>query len=149
MQQRCIIREIIGRPVELGVSIITAIIFLTLGLTLGPYKVSISTILLLLIYVILQNTRTSIRLIPLIAATTLHIGAILTYYSNPIILPLTIIERSIDGKYSINIDIIQLAIIYEARQQLKNPPKCTQEQPEKTKTPEQPTQETGPQAAVV
>jgi hypothetical protein len=42
----------------------------------------------------------------------LHIGAVTSYYSNPIVLPLLVIERW--GERSvINLDIVQLIIAYE------------------------------------
>ena len=73
-----------------------------------------------------------------------HIGAVAAYYSNPLILPLIIIERSITGKYSINIDIVQLALLYEARYHLKHPPTCPQEA-EDSKTPAEYNEEPGEQ----
>ncbi len=52
------------------------------------------------------------RWIPLMLTLGLHIGAVATYYSNPIVLPLVIVERW-GERSAINIDIVQLIVAYE------------------------------------
>ena len=145
MEKKCILEKIKQHPIETGTIITTAIIFTTLGATLGPYKTSILIITLIILYILLQGTKTTIKLIPLTAAIATHIGALTTYYSHPQILPLIIIEKTTQGKYTINIDIVQITTLYEIRQTLKNPPKC---KTENTKTPQQ-TPINTKQAAVV
>ncbi|MCE4602110.1 MAG: hypothetical protein F7C08_02055 [Desulfurococcales archaeon] len=146
MALACIAAKTQKHPLEIGILILSILIFSTLGATLGPYRTSITIMGLLLIYILLQGASTPLRLIPLVAAASTHIAAVLAYYSNPLILPLVILERSTIHGYSINIDIVQIALLYEARQILKNPPICREEEPEDTKTPPEDTLEPGDQA---
>ncbi len=146
MALACIAAKIQEHPLEVAILLLSILIFSTLGATLGPYRTSITIMGLLLLYILLQGASTPVRLIPLAAAAAAHIAAVLAYYSHPLILPLVVLERSPTHGYSINIDIIQIAILYEARQILKNPPICAEKEPEDTKTPPEDTLEPGDQA---
>ncbi|MCE4599666.1 MAG: hypothetical protein F7C81_05660 [Desulfurococcales archaeon] len=124
------------KPHILGVMLIIAVIGFTMGATLGPRRTSMAIIAAIILYMITTSMLPRTRIIFLLIAATLHIGALTSYYSNPIILPLIIIEQA-HNKYSLNIDIVQLAILYEARLQIQALKACKTRQPENTKTPEE------------
>ncbi len=107
-----------GRPglETLLAYILVALAALTLGLILGlngrPELSSYMVVGGIIAYLISSITYHKARWVPLMLTLGLHIGAITSYYSNPIVLPLLIIERW-GEKSVINLDIVQLIIAYE------------------------------------
>ncbi|MEM0491034.1 MAG: hypothetical protein QXO93_01755 [Acidilobaceae archaeon] len=85
---------------------------LTLGLNSRPEISSYMIIGGVLAYLITSIIIPKTRWIPLALTLGIHIGSIITYYSDPLVLPFIVIERHM-GKQAINIDIIQILIAYE------------------------------------
>ncbi len=127
---KCGIRWILANPVVIGLSIVGAIAGATVGAASDPKASSFFIIVMLFAYTILSINNLPYRLAPLAAMITAHVASILSYYSNPLPLPLVVVER-FDGRYSINLDIVQIAIVYELYQIASARP-C---KPENTKTP--------------
>ena len=96
--------------------ILIALTALITGLLLGlrgrPELLSYMIIGGIIAYLITLIVSSGVRWIPLMLTIGLHVGAIVSYYSNPIVLPLIVIERWGD-KSVVNLDIIQLIIAYE------------------------------------
>ena len=124
-----------GRGVSLEVTLIyvfsSLVAFITgliLAFNKGP---SISSYMVtggIVAYLVTSLLIPKARWIPLALTLGLHVGAITTYYSNPLVLPLIIIERW-GERSSLNIDVVQLILAYEIvasvisrlRQNLKTP----------------------------
>ncbi|MDM7275730.1 MAG: hypothetical protein P3X22_006415 [Thermoprotei archaeon] len=139
----------------LSLFLASAIIVFIVSLTLSVYSfsrlieeggniltASMAIVGLIVAYLILALFAIPIRWIPLAAALGAHLGFVTIYYSNPLILPLIIVER-LGDKASINIDIVQLAVAYEiVTLYLSRPPqnsKSKQQTPQaQPQTPETP-----------
>jgi len=96
--------------------VLLALATLTLGLILGlngrPELTSYMVMGGVIAYLVSSIVYGKARWIPLMLTLGLHIGAVTSYYSNPIVLPLVIVERW--GERSVvNVDIVQLIIAYE------------------------------------
>ncbi len=85
----------------------------TLGGLSGPYGASVMVASMIVLYAIALSLYPGSRLLFLSAALGAHLAAVASYYSNPVPLPLFVLERSAEG-YSLNIDIVQVIIAYEA-----------------------------------
>ena len=116
MGARCLAREVAGSPLRIGITL-SSIPLLVVGVGIGlsgkPLSVSYLVMTSVLVYTLLSLVSSPLRVPPLILALGLHVGALASYYSNPLILPLIIIERSPNGS-SINIDLIQVLLLLEA-----------------------------------
>ncbi len=105
-----------GREEQILDYIITffvGLVFLTIGILGKPMLSSIIISLLIISYALLISfTDESYSKYIVVALIATHVGSIITYYSNPIIMPFIIIERHGEN-YSLNIDIVQIIVIYE------------------------------------
>ena len=138
----CGLRRILASPIVIGLSMIGAIAGATVGIAGDPRASSFFIMTMLFAYTLLSINGLPYRLAPLAAMIAAHIASITSYYSNPLLLPLIVVERAGD-RYSVNLDVVQLALVYELYQLVSTQP-C---KPEKTKTPNQETSipaETGP-----
>jgi hypothetical protein len=123
--------EVLGLEIPLAY-VLLALTALVLGLILGlrgrPELSSYMVVGGILAYLITSIVYHRARWIPLMLTLGLHIGAVLSYYSNPIVLPMVVIERW-GERSAINLDIVQLIIAYELvttsipriKQNFKNP----------------------------
>ncbi len=105
----------LASAITVFIASLTLSLYISPRLTEGgghPLAASMTIVGLLVAYLVLALFTTPIRWIPLAAALGIHLGSVMTYYSNPLILPLIVVER-LGDKASINIDIVQLAIAYE------------------------------------
>lgn len=104
-----------GLPQEVYITIafFIGIIFFTLGIGSKPETASITMWILLAGYLVLAASDfTGLTWLVAVAMASLHAGAIISYYSHPVILPFVIIERS--GEHvSLNIDFVQIVILSE------------------------------------
>ncbi len=95
------------------ITFFVGLVFLTIGILGKPMLSSIIISLLIISYALLISfTDESYSKYIVVALTATHVGSIITYYSNPIIMPFIIIERHSEN-YSLNIDIVQIIVIYE------------------------------------
>jgi len=78
----------------------------------GPLAASAMIGLSIIGYAITLSFAPEYRRIFLATAVGAHITAILLYYSNPIPLPFFILERAPEGT-SLNVDVVQLVLLYE------------------------------------
>ncbi len=110
-------------------SAFVALIFLTIGLSGNPRLVSSIIWITLAIYIILLSVEgyAEFAWLAVVAMVSAHIGALVSYYSNPLVLPFVIIERG-RGHESLNIDIVQIVLLVEIirqylryRKKLKSP----------------------------
>ncbi|MCE4624765.1 MAG: hypothetical protein F7C35_02730 [Desulfurococcales archaeon] len=105
--------------VYIVIAFFVSLVFLTLGGVGGPRLVSIVAWGLLVVYILVVTSKDyeMYSWIVALALLTLHVGAVLSYYSHPEILPFFIIERDIkDGVVvheSVNFDFVQLVILAE------------------------------------
>ncbi|BAN90601.1 hypothetical protein [Aeropyrum camini] len=109
----------------------------------GPEAASLIVSLSLVTYLILSLFETRIRLAPLAAAAGAHLGAVASYYSNPLPLPFLVVERGPNGAI-VNVDIVQLVAFTEIANLLLSAPACGREKD--SKTPVEINSEIGPQA---
>ena len=116
MAAQCLAKAASRRPL-LALSILVSIPLLvastTIGLSGDPLLVSYLITTSIIIYAILSLVSSPLRLLPLAFALGSHVGALVSYYSDPLILPLMIIERGPDGT-SINLDLVQILLLLEA-----------------------------------
>ena len=116
MEVRCIARKMASDPLRAGV-ILSSIPLLLAGVEMGlsgrPLPVSYLIMVSVVLYTLLSLVSSPLRIPPLVLALGLHVGALISYYSDPLILPLIIIERGQNGD-SINIDLIQVLLLLEA-----------------------------------
>ena len=105
----------VPKSVYLVTALFISLIFATLGLSGNPELVSIVMWLLLAFYLVSSaiSDDVKLRLLSVLAMASLHFGAIISYYSNPLLLPFVIIERNA-GHSSINIDFVQAILVFEA-----------------------------------
>ncbi len=95
-------------------------------------------------YLLASALDAPLRLPLLVSAVGAHIASLITYYSNPIPLPLIVLERSSTGIVA-NIDIVQLIAMSESAYALKTA-SCQRAGEKDSKTPEEILSEDGPQA---
>jgi len=88
------------------------VVFLGQGAGNGPLAASAMIGLSIVAYALSISVAPEYRRLFLATAVGAHVTAILLYYSNPIPLPFFILERSPDGM-SLNIDVVQLTLLYE------------------------------------
>lgn len=106
-----------GFSLELHIAyILLCAIMLILGLILGfngrPEVTSYMIAGGIVAYLITSILIPVARWAPLMLTLGIHIGAIISYYSNPIVLPFVIVERW-GERTIINIDVIQVILAYE------------------------------------
>ena len=133
-REECGLRRILANPIVIGLSIVGAIAGATVGIAGDPRASSFFIMTMLFAYTLLSINGLPYRLAPLAAMIAAHIASIASYYSNPLLLPLIVVERAGD-RYSVNLDVVQVALVYELYQLASTRP-C---KPEKTKTPNQET----------
>ena len=85
---------------------------LALSFNRGPETASYMVAGGLIAYLVASIVVYKARWVPLALTLGLHVGAILSYYSNPLVLPLLVVERW-GERAALNIDIVQLALAYE------------------------------------
>ncbi|MEM0340834.1 MAG: hypothetical protein QXN05_04935 [Acidilobaceae archaeon] len=97
----------------------TALTGLVLGIAVSlSYRAEGASLLLFSILTLYVGTTVTaprllaVRVLIALFMMAVHIGAVLTYYSNPLVLPLLVIERGVHGN-SVNFDFIQLVLAYE------------------------------------
>ncbi|MEM1927307.1 MAG: hypothetical protein QXS85_01010 [Acidilobaceae archaeon] len=107
-----------------GVSLLTATILVGMvgvlvGFLIGlAYRAEGASLLLLstlvayIVVIVAYPRLLAARLLLALFMMCSHLGAILAYYSNPIVLPFVVIERGARGS-SINLDFTQLILAYE------------------------------------
>ncbi len=82
----------------------------------GPKAASIIVDLSILAYALLVS-REDVRLLALASMLGAHAGAVISYYSNPLLIPpVAVLERKTEGlttRYSLNIDIVSLIAVYD------------------------------------
>ncbi|GBF08651.1 hypothetical protein apy_03760 [Aeropyrum pernix] len=121
----------------------TMIISLVASALGGPEAASLVVSLSLVTYLALSLFETRLRLAPLAASVGAHVGAVASYYSNPLPLPFIVVERGSQGAI-INIDIVQIVVLTEIANLLVSAPACRWEKD--SKTPVEINSENGPQA---
>ncbi len=113
------IARLYGRQPLLGATVTG----LTAAAAASMSRESASTIIVLSLagYLILSLLENRWRLLFLSSAVAAHITAVVLYYTNPIPLPLVLLERSSNGLVA-NLDIVQIVILAEAATALSTPP---------------------------
>ncbi len=117
---RCVV-ETMAKPHVAASIAVLVMLTLPFSMTGSPRVSSITIVLLILGYAITSVVYPLARWAFLIAALAAHAVSIAIYYTNPLILPFVVLERE-GERYSINIDLIQLILVYELRNALVTPP---------------------------
>lgn len=89
-----------------------ALVGFTVGLMTAGSLAPSAVIIGIVAYALISIFLPSLRLFPLLFAFGAHVSAVLFLYSDPIPLPLFVIERGAPG-IVINVDIVQIALLYE------------------------------------
>ncbi len=78
-------------------------------------------------YLVLSILESRWRILFLASAVSAHLVAVLLYYTNPIPLPLLLLERS-EGNAAVNIDVVQIVVLAEIASALSGSGKavCTE-----------------------
>ncbi|MCE4612517.1 MAG: hypothetical protein F7C07_01605 [Desulfurococcales archaeon] len=113
---RCVV-ETMAKPHVAASIAVLVMLTLPFSMTGSPRVSSITIVLLILGYAIASVIYPLARWAFLIAALVSHVVSIAIYYTNPLVLPFVVLERE-GGRYSINIDLIQLILVYELRNAL-------------------------------
>jgi len=103
-----------ARPHVVAVTVLLTLAILPFALAGSPRLSSTIIVAMVLGYAVSSIVYPVARWAFLVAALVAHAASIAIYYTNPLILPFVILERE-GGRYSINIDVIQLILIYEVR----------------------------------
>ena len=113
------IARLYGRQPLLGATVTG----LTAAAAASMSREAASTIIVLSLagYLVLSILESRWRLLFLSSAVTAHITAVVLYYTNPIPLPLLLLERSPDG-LAANLDIVQVVVLAEVAVALSTPP---------------------------
>jgi len=119
-----------GRPVSTPIAASMIVSALTAAVLASMEKeLAYSVIIVSLLgYLALSLLDVSWRLPLLASALAAHATSVALYYSNPIPLPLLILERGAQG-YTLNIDIVQVALLAEASTLLSRMSVPCEEQP--------------------
>lgn len=100
------------KQVYIVVCIFALLVGATIGYASGPLGASVMIDIAILFYALLLTSAPEIRWVALSLALGTHAATVLSYYSNPIPLPLAVLERGSHG-YTLNFDLVQAVVYYE------------------------------------